>query len=39
MKDVLGSDPLVLAIDRTNWEARGNDVNLLVLSACLGDAG
>jgi hypothetical protein len=39
MKDVLGSDPVVLAMDRTNWEARGNNVNLLVLSACLGDAG
>lgn len=27
----------VLAIDRTNWERRGNDVNLLTLSICLGD--
>jgi hypothetical protein len=38
IKPVLGEQPLVLAIDRTNWEARGNDVNLLVLSICLGDA-
>jgi hypothetical protein len=38
LKDVIGDKPLVLAIDRTNWEARKNDVNLLVLSACLGDA-
>ena len=38
MKDVIGEKPLVLAIDRTNWEVRQNDVNLLVLSVCLGDA-
>ena len=38
LKDVTGDKPLVLAIDRTNWEARKNDVNLLVLSVCLGDA-
>jgi len=38
LKDVIGDEPLILAIDRTNWEARKNDVNLLVLSVCLGDA-
>ena len=38
LKPVAGEQPLVLAIDRTNWEARGNDVNLLVMSICLGDA-
>jgi hypothetical protein len=37
VKEVLGDKPLVLAIDRTNWEARKNDVNLLVLSVCFGD--
>jgi hypothetical protein len=36
---VLGQKPLVIAMDRTNWEARDNNVNLLVLSVCLGDAG
>jgi len=38
LKEVLGDKPLILAIDRTNWEARQNDVNLLVMSVCLGDA-
>ena len=37
LKEVLGDKPLLLAIDRTNWEARKNDVNLLVMSVCLGD--
>jgi IS4 transposase len=27
----------LLAIDRTNWERRGNPVNLLTLAVCLGD--
>jgi hypothetical protein len=36
---LLGGGKLILAMDRTNWEARGNGVNLLVLSVCLGDAG
>jgi hypothetical protein len=36
---LLGNKPLIIAMDRTNWEARNNDVNLLVLSLCLGDAG
>lgn len=27
----------VLAVDRTNWERRGNQVNLLVLAVCMGD--
>lgn len=27
----------LLAIDRTNWQRRGNQVNLLVLAVCLGD--
>jgi hypothetical protein len=35
----LTDEPLTLAMDRTNWEARGNDVNILVLSVCLGDVG
>lgn len=35
----LTNEPLTLALDRTNWEARGNDVNILVLSVCLGDMG
>ena len=35
----LTNQPLTLAMDRTNWEARGNDVNILVLSVCLGDVG
>ena len=39
LKEVTGDTPLVLAIDRTSWEARKNSVNLLVLSVCLGDAG
>lgn len=38
LRDVIGEAPLTLAMDRTNWEARDNDVNLLVLSVCLGDA-
>ena len=38
VKAVLGDAPLILAIDRTNWEARQNDVNLLVMSVCFGDA-
>ena len=38
IQSILGDAPLILAIDRTNWEARRNDVNLLVLSVCLGDA-
>ena len=38
LKDVTGDKPVILAIDRTNWEARKNDVNLLVMSVCLGDA-
>ena len=28
---------LLLSIDRTTWERRGNTVNLLVLSVCVGD--
>jgi hypothetical protein len=28
---------LLLSIDRTTWERRGNTVNLLVLAACVGD--
>ena len=39
LRPVTGDKPFVLALDRTNWEARENDVNLLVLSVCLGDAG
>jgi len=39
LRPVIAEKPLVLALDRTNWEARENDVNLLVLSVCLGDAG
>lgn len=39
LSSILGQKPLVIAMDRTNWEARDNDVNLLVLSICLGDAG
>jgi len=39
LRPVTGEKPLVFALDRTNWEARENDVNLLVLSVCLGDAG
>jgi hypothetical protein len=39
LRHVLGDKPLVIAMDRTNWEARENDVNLLVLSICLGDVG
>ncbi len=35
----LTNEPLTLALDRTNWETRGNDVNILVLSVCLGDVG
>ncbi len=35
----LTNEPVTLAMDRTNWEARGNDVNILVLSVCLGDMG
>jgi len=35
----LNNKPLTLALDRTNWEARGNEVNILVLSVCLGDMG
>lgn len=27
----------LLSIDRTNWQRRGNDVNLLVLAVCMGD--
>lgn len=27
----------LLSIDRTNWERRGNQVNLLTLAVCLGD--
>lgn len=27
----------LLAVDRTNWERRGNQVNLLVLAVCMGD--
>ena len=38
LKDVIKDQPLILAMDRTNWEARKNDVNLLVLSVCLGDS-
>jgi hypothetical protein len=37
LDEVLGDKPLILAMDRTNWEARKNDVNLLVMSVCLGD--
>jgi hypothetical protein len=36
---ILGRKPLVVAMDRTNWESRDNDVNLLVVSICLGDVG
>jgi len=36
---ILGGKPLILAMDRTHWKARGNNVNLLVLSVCLGDVG
>ena len=39
LRPVIAEKPLVLALDRTNWEARENDVNPLVLSVCLGDAG
>jgi hypothetical protein len=39
LRAVVGSATLVLALDRTNWKARGNNVNLLVLSVCLGDNG
>ena len=39
LRTVIGEKPLVIAMDRTNWEARENDVNLLVMSVCLGDAG
>ena len=35
----LTNEPLTLALDRTNWETRQNDVNILVLSVCLGDMG
>ena len=35
----LTNRPLTLAMDRTNWEARGNDVNILVPIICLGDMG
>ena len=35
----LTNEPLTLALDRTNWETRQNDVNILVLSVCLGDIG
>jgi len=35
----LTNEPLTLALDRTNWETRQNDVNILVLSVCLGDVG
>jgi hypothetical protein len=35
---IAGDGPLTLALDRTNWEARGNRTNLLMLSLCLGDA-
>lgn len=27
----------ILAVDRTNWTRRGNEVNLLTLSVCMGD--
>lgn len=36
---IIGRKPLVVAMDRTGGEARDHDVNLLVLSVCLGDAG
>jgi hypothetical protein len=32
-------EPLLLAIDRTNWKSRGNAANLLTLSICAGDVG
>ena len=35
----LTNEPLALVLDRTNWETRRNDVNILVLSVCPGDAG
>ena len=31
--------PMILAIDRTDWEKRKNDINMLVLSVCMGDTG
>jgi hypothetical protein len=31
--------PMVLALDRTNWSTRDNEVNLLTLSVCTGDVG
>ena len=39
LRNVIGSEQIILAIDRTNWKARENNVNLLVLSVCLGDSG
>ncbi|MDR0363034.1 MAG: hypothetical protein LBJ46_10190 [Planctomycetota bacterium] len=33
----LTNEPLTLALDRTTWETRRNDVNILVPSVCLGD--
>ena len=38
LKEVVGDKPMLLSIDRTDWEARKNVVNLFVLSVCLGDA-
>jgi len=37
IRDTAKPDSVVLALDRTDWESRGNVVNLLVLSVCLGD--
>lgn len=35
----LTSKPLTLALDKTSWQARGNEVDILVLCVCLGDIG
>jgi hypothetical protein len=35
----LTQQPITLAMDRTNWETRQNEVNILTLSVCLGDVG
>jgi len=35
----LTKQPLTLAMDRTNWKTRGNEVNILTLCVCLGDVG
>ena len=32
-------EPMVLALDRTNWTTRENEINMLTLSVCTGETG